>query len=114
MQFLHETEFFMLNCSERVSCPFGISGVLGVFIRRWYPAPFTDRLNTFCESSLFSSSNIEKVYTDDPKKNPDAKPVDTMTWKEFRVMVGFDQEGNIVAKGLRGDDLAVKLAELLK
>ena len=26
----------------------------------------------------------------------------------------FDQEGNIVAKGLRGDDLAVKLAELLK
>jgi hypothetical protein len=26
----------------------------------------------------------------------------------------FDQEGNMVAKGLRGEDLAAKLAELLQ
>ena len=33
-------------------------------------------------------SNIEKVYTDDPRKNPDAKPLDTISWADFRKMVG--------------------------
>ena len=33
-------------------------------------------------------SNIEKVYTDDPRKNPDAKPIDQISWADFRKMVG--------------------------
>ena len=37
---------------------------------------------------IVNLSNIEKVYTDDPRKNPDAKPLDTITWTDFRKMVG--------------------------
>ena len=38
--------------------------------------------------TIVNLSNIEKVYTDDPRKNPDAKPLDTITWTDFRKMVG--------------------------
>ena len=37
---------------------------------------------------IVNLSNIEKVYTDDPRKNPDAKPLDTISWTDFRKMVG--------------------------
>lgn len=37
---------------------------------------------------LINLSNIKQVYTDDPKKNPDAKPIESMTWSEYRAMVG--------------------------
>ena len=37
---------------------------------------------------LVNLSNIEKVYTDDPKTNPDAKPLDAISWEDFRKMVG--------------------------
>lgn len=37
---------------------------------------------------VINLSNIEKVYTDDPRKNPDAKPLDKISWKDFRAMVG--------------------------
>jgi len=37
---------------------------------------------------VINLSNIEKVYTDDPKKNPDAKPVDSISWADFSAMVG--------------------------
>ncbi|MDR1278545.1 MAG: UMP kinase, partial [Treponema sp.] len=37
---------------------------------------------------VINLSNIEKVYTDDPRKNPDAKPVDTISWEDFRALVG--------------------------
>lgn len=37
---------------------------------------------------IVNLSNIEKVYTDDPRKNPDAKPLDTISWADFRKMVG--------------------------
>ena len=35
-------------------------------------------------------SNIAKVYTDDPRKNPDAKPLDKVTWAEFQKLVGTE------------------------
>ena len=38
--------------------------------------------------TIVNLSNIEKVYTEDPRKNPDAKPLDTITWTDFRKMVG--------------------------
>jgi uridylate kinase len=28
------------------------------------------------------------VYTDDPKNNPNAIPIDRISWKDFRAMVG--------------------------
>ena len=42
----------------------------------------------FQAGEVINLSNIEKVYTDDPKKNPDAKPVDRISWADFRAMVG--------------------------
>lgn len=33
-------------------------------------------------------TNIAQVYTADPKKDPSAKPVDTMLWSDFRKLVG--------------------------
>ena len=42
----------------------------------------------FNADTVVNLSNIEKVYTDDPKKNPTAKPLDTISWEDFRKMVG--------------------------
>ena len=42
----------------------------------------------FDAKTIVNLSNIEKVYTDDPRKNPDAKPLDTIFWADFRKMVG--------------------------
>ena len=37
---------------------------------------------------IINLSNIAKVYTDDPKKNPDATPLDAIDWADYRKMVG--------------------------
>ena len=42
----------------------------------------------FNAKTVINLSNIEKVYTDDPKTNPDAKPLDSISWADFRKMVG--------------------------
>jgi uridylate kinase len=39
---------------------------------------------------VINLSNIEQVYTDDPRKNPAAKPIDKISWEDFRVLVGED------------------------
>ena len=63
---------------------------------------------------MVNLSNIEKVYTDDPKTNPAAKPLDTISWEDFRKMVGdewtpgkntpFDP---IASKGAQQDGISV-------
>ena len=30
------------------------------------------------------------MYTDDPRKNPDAAPIDRISWPEFRKIVGYE------------------------
>ncbi|MDR2103875.1 MAG: UMP kinase [Treponema sp.] len=42
----------------------------------------------FQAEQVLNLSNIEQVYTDDPKKNPDAKPISRISWADFRAMVG--------------------------
>jgi uridylate kinase len=42
----------------------------------------------FGAGSVINLSNIEQVYTDDPKKNPDARPIDAISWPDFRALVG--------------------------
>jgi uridylate kinase len=37
---------------------------------------------------VINLSNIEKVYTADPKKDPSARPLDRISWADFRAMVG--------------------------
>ncbi len=59
----------------------------------WKPGFSTDNdavllAEQFGAKTVVNLSNIEKVYTDDPRKNPDAKPLDTISWADFRKMVG--------------------------
>ena len=42
----------------------------------------------FQSDSVINLSNIEKVYTDDPKKNPNAKAIDSISWADFTAMIG--------------------------
>ena len=58
--------------------------------------------------TVVNLSNIEKVYTDDPRKNPDAKPIDTISWQDFRKMVGDDWTPG---KNTPFDPIASKKAE---
>jgi uridylate kinase len=44
----------------------------------------------FQADSVLNLSNIEQVYTDDPRKNPNAKPINAISWDDFRAMVGDD------------------------
>jgi uridylate kinase len=37
---------------------------------------------------VINLSNIEQVYTDDPRKNPQAKPIDAISWADFRAIIG--------------------------
>lgn len=37
---------------------------------------------------IINLSNIERVYSKDPREHADAKPYDRITWKEFRKIVG--------------------------
>ena len=42
----------------------------------------------FQANSVINLSNIEKIYSDDPKKNPKAKPIDSISWADFCTMIG--------------------------
>jgi len=42
----------------------------------------------FGARTVINLSNIEKVYTADPKKDPSARPLDRISWEDFRAMVG--------------------------
>ncbi|GHT69448.1 uridylate kinase [Spirochaetia bacterium] len=42
----------------------------------------------FQAAMVINLSNIDQVYTDDPRKNPDAKPIDAISWADFRAMMG--------------------------
>jgi len=59
----------------------------------WKPGWSTDfDAVMLCEDygadTVINLSNIDKVYTKDPNKHKDAKPIDTISWKEFRKLVG--------------------------
>ncbi|MDR2376340.1 MAG: UMP kinase [Treponema sp.] len=42
----------------------------------------------FNASSVINLSNIEQVYTGDPRENPDAKPIGSISWADYIRMVG--------------------------
>jgi uridylate kinase len=42
----------------------------------------------FLADRVINLSNIEQVYTDDPRQNPNAKPIDRISWADFRALVG--------------------------
>lgn len=81
----------------------------------WKPGFSTDNVATlmaekFAAKRLINLSNIEKVYTDDPKTNPNAKPLDDISWKDFRLMVGNEWTPG---KNTPFDPIASKKAEEL-
>ena len=79
----------------------------------WKPGFSTDTDAVFLAKKfggklIINLSNIAKVYTDDPKKNPDAKPIDNISWKEFRNMVGDEW---IPGRNTPFDPIASKIAQ---
>ena len=79
----------------------------------WKPGFSTDTdaeylAEKFGAKTIVNLSNIDKVYTDDPRKNSDAKPLDTITWPDFRAMVGDEW---VPGKNCPFDPIASKRAE---
>jgi uridylate kinase len=59
----------------------------------WKPGFSTDNdavllAERFAAKVVINLSNIEKVYTADPRSDPEAKPLDAISWDDFRAMVG--------------------------
>lgn len=79
----------------------------------WKPGFSTDNdavllAENFDADTVVNLSNIEKVYTDDPRKNPDATPIDNITWSDFRKMVGDEW---VPGKNTPFDPIASKKAQ---
>ena len=79
----------------------------------WKPGFSTDTdavylARRFGGKKVVNLSNIKKVYTADPKKDPDAKPIDSISWKDFRAMVGDEWNPGLNAPF---DPIASKLAD---
>ena len=79
----------------------------------WKPGFSTDTdavylAKRFGAKLVINLSNIAKVYTDDPRKNPDAKPIDCISWADFRAMVGDEW---VPGKNAPFDPIASKLAQ---
>jgi uridylate kinase len=65
----------------------------------------------FFADSVLVLTNISKVYTDDPKVDPNAEPLDTVSWEDFRDLVG---ETWIPGKNVPFDPIAAKYASQIK
>lgn len=62
----------------------------------------------FGAKKIANLSNIDFVYNSDPRKNPDAKKIENISWKDFRLMFGdkWDPGANVPF-----DPVASKLAD---
>ena len=61
----------------------------------WKPGWSTDYIavllaKQYGANSVINLSNIDYVYTDDPKINPHAKRIEKINWTKFREMVGSE------------------------
>ena len=57
---------------------------------------------------IINLTNVSQVYNDDPKKNPDAKPIEEMSWHDYREMIGDEW---IPGMNLPFDPIAAKLCQ---
>ncbi len=79
----------------------------------WKPGFSTDTdavylAKRFSAKRIINLSNIKKVYTDDPRKNPNAQPIDQISWRHFRQMVGAEWKPGLNAPF---DPIASRLAD---
>ena len=61
----------------------------------WKPGFSTDYdavvlAERFSARRIIMLSNIPRIYSDDPSTNPKALPLDRLTWKEYRKMIGTE------------------------
>ena len=61
----------------------------------WKPGFSTDNdaillAQRFSAGTVINLSNIAKVYSDDPKKNPAARPLDKVSWQQMLTIVGSE------------------------
>lgn len=61
-------------------------------------------------TKVINLSNIDSVYTDDPKQNPDATRIDTISWPDFRALIPDEWDPGLSAPF---DPVAAKEAEKL-
>jgi len=59
---------------------------------------------------VINLSNIDYVYTDDPRTNPDAKKIETISWSDFRDIIPKDWDPGLSAPF---DPIAAKEADEL-
>jgi uridylate kinase len=59
--------------------------------------------------TVINISNIERVYNSDPKTNVAAEPLDSISWKDYRRLIGGDEW--IPGKSLPFDPVASRNAE---
>ena len=64
----------------------------------------------FNAGKVVNMSNIDYVYDDDPKKNPHAKKLTSITWTDFRKLVGNEWDPGL---NMPFDPIASKEAEKL-
>ena len=79
----------------------------------WKPGFSTDTdavllAKRFSAKTVINLSNTKMIYTDDPRKNPDAKPIERISWEDFRKMVGDEW---VPGKNVPFDPVASKLAQ---
>jgi len=72
----------------------------------WKPGFSTDfdavlLAERFGAKTVVNLSNIAQVYTDDPKKNPDARPLTSVNWPEFQRIVGTEWKPGITPPSTR-------------
>jgi uridylate kinase len=82
---------------EVVTNPMEVSPLTGrvLVAAGWKPGFSTDYdavllAERFDADAVINLSNIEKVYTADPKTDPNARPIDKISWADFRSMIGDD------------------------
>ncbi len=81
----------------------------------WKPGCSTDfdavlLAKTYNAKKLVNLTNIEYVYDKDPKKFPDAKKIEKISWKDFRKIVGNEWDPGL---NLPFDPVASKEAQKL-
>jgi len=83
-------------CSQEVvTNPLEVEPLTGrvLIAAGWKPGFSTDYdavllAERFGADMVINLSNIDKVFTADPKTDPNAKPIDKISWADFRAMVG--------------------------
>jgi len=100
---------------EVVTNPMEVSPLTGrvLVAAGWKPGFSTDYdavllAERFKADAVLNLSNIEKVYTADPKIDPNARPIDKISWADFRVMVGDEW---VPGKNVPFDPVASRHAE---